>query len=99
MQMNISVAQLKEQLVSGKRIELVDVRDEVEVRNEAVPNAINIPLTDLSDALLKMDPAEAVFFICKTGLRSQKAAAYAKSFGIEKAFSVEGGVVAWLADD
>ncbi|MFC7292793.1 rhodanese-like domain-containing protein [Hirschia litorea] len=74
---------------------LVDVRSPEEYAEQHIPNSINIPLADLSDALPQFTQGASILFICKSGLRSMKAVSFAKAVGFSNTKSLEGGIAAW----
>ncbi len=75
-------------------VPLVDVRQPEEYEAGHVPGAKLIPLADVV-ARLKEIPSEGpVYVICQTGARSQRAADFYRTRGIE-AYNVAGGTKAW----
>ncbi len=80
--------------LDGGLVPLVDVRQPEEYEAGHVPGAKLIPLADVI-ARLKEIPSEGpVYVICQTGVRSQRAADFYRSRGIE-AYNVAGGTKAW----
>ena len=76
-------------------VPLVDVRQPEEYEAGHVPGAKLIPLADVI-ARLKEIPVEGpVYVICQTGVRSQRAADFYRTRGIE-AYNVAGGTKAWV---
>ena len=84
-------------LLANDDVDLVDVREPHEWAEGHIPGARHVPL-----GLLLRDPErgllrgrERAIFVCAHGIRSITAAAAASQRGCEKAFSLDGGVVAW----
>ncbi len=75
---------------------LVDVRQPAELRAGRVPDAVNIPLTQLPGRLDELDSGRPVAFLCHSGLRSSRATRIAIKAGFD-AVNVRGGVRAWTA--
>jgi rhodanese-related sulfurtransferase len=75
---------------------LLDVREEWEYNDAHVPGAHLIPLNDLPNRLSEVADGERVFVICAAGGRSQTAADYLLSRGID-CVSVAGGTNGWIA--
>lgn len=65
---------LDESLENGDNIKILDVRMENEFQNEATPNAINIPLSDLRDHLNSLEPDAIYVVVCDGGRRSEAGA-------------------------
>ena len=65
---NIQWHELKSYLAKGYRV--LDVRQAQELEQGSFPNALHIPLNDLSDRLSELDPDQAYIVSCQSGLRS-----------------------------
>ena len=74
---------------------LLDVREPEEYAHGHVPGAINLPQADLATRLAEIPPERAVYTICRSGLRSLRAAQFLKQMGYEAVRSVRGGMDAW----
>lgn len=71
---------------------LLDVREPAEWQSGHAPDALHVPLGELS---LDAVPDDAtVFVICRSGNRSGSATKALRSAGVE-AFNVAGGMIAW----
>jgi len=70
---------------------LVDVRTPQEFKNGSVPNAINIPLSEISSSIQKLSNKENIVVFCKSGMRSGRAKKILMQNGIE--YVVNGGSV------
>lgn len=81
-------------LVSRKeQVQVVDVREPDEWAEGHLETAIHIPLAELRRRLGELDAALPVLAVCRTGVRSEKAAELLKANGFD-AESIEGGTVA-----
>ncbi len=74
---------------------LLDVREDDEWEDGHVPNAHHIPLNQLPDLFHNVADDERVFVICRSGARSQTAADFLLSKGID-CVSVSGGTQGWI---
>jgi rhodanese-related sulfurtransferase len=96
----ISAADAGEQVEAGDGY-LVDVREDDEWDAGHAPEAVHVPLGELSDAkLAELDEArgdKTLVFICRSGNRSAEAAAAAQAAGLEDVVSVAGGMGDWVA--
>lgn len=75
-------------------ITLLDVREHDEWELGHVPGAIHIPLGELPIRFGELDLDSDVYVICRGGGRSEKAARYLETVGIESVV-VDGGMIAW----
>lgn len=78
---------------------LVDVREENEHRAEAIPGAVNLPLSGFDVGQLPPVPAgKRLVFHCRSGVRCGTAAerALAQGYGGD-IFRLEGGIFGWKA--
>ena len=91
----ISPKQLLELCARGEAIKLIDVRTPAEYGEVHVDFARNVPLDRLSPQDVAGLAGEGpVYFVCKSGGRSQKACEKMLAAGIERVVSVEGGTAA-----
>jgi rhodanese-related sulfurtransferase len=92
---SISPAQLAELRRRGGNVTLIDVRTPAEYGEVHVDFARNVPLDRLNaqDVAGLADEGQ-VYFVCKSGGRSQKACEKMLAAGIERVVSVEGGTAA-----
>ncbi|XP_050441071.1 rhodanese domain-containing protein CG4456-like [Adelges cooleyi] len=89
---------------------IIDVREKKELAETGVlPNSINIPLSDVGNALslpasefaelYKIPKPDAekseIVFSCHSGVRSQKAAGLAQKVGYKKVYNYTGGWSEW----
>jgi rhodanese-related sulfurtransferase len=86
---------------------VIDVRQPEEYALGRVAGARLVPLAGLlvdprsaladAGAIGGRNEAPTVLFVCSVGVRSALAAEMAASIGLEKVYSLEGGLVAWAA--
>lgn len=76
---------------------LLDVREATEFTKGRIPNARNIPLTQLDKRLTELDrfKDKAVIVNCASGNRSGAACGLLRKNGFAKVFSLAGGILAW----
>jgi rhodanese-related sulfurtransferase len=87
------------QLMNQPKCVIVDVREVSEFESGHIRNAKNIPLGELSKRMneLEKHKAHTVLTVCAKGERSSSATSKLLSAGFAHAQSIEGGMVAWLA--
>jgi adenylyltransferase/sulfurtransferase len=92
----ISATELKQRLDKGDDIQIVDVREDVEVAVAKIPNAIHIPLAQVLNRSSEIDPNRETVVHCKMGGRSAKAIDALKRSGFSgKLLNLKGGITAW----
>lgn len=79
---------------------LLDVRTQTEWDNDGhSPDATLLPLNELPTGYEDLDPNVPVVVVCRSGNRSQAAAALLRDAGFSNVSEVEGGMRAWVAAD
>ncbi len=77
---------------------LLDVREHDEWNAGHAPHAVHIPLYELPDRLAEVPAHRPLSVVCRVGGRSSQATAWLLAQGVE-ARNVEGGMLAWAAQD
>ena len=91
---SVSVTEAHEQL--GKEgCCLLDVRTKEEVRDIAVPGAINVPLDRLTSEASRLADYTTIYVMCRSGGRSAVATNLLHSLDMTQAVNVTGGILAW----
>jgi rhodanese-related sulfurtransferase len=91
----ISPSQLAELRRTGERLTLIDVRTPAEFGEVHVDFAHNIPLDRLDPGeMSKLAGNGPLYFVCKSGGRSQKACEKLLAAGLKDVVSVDGGTAA-----
>ncbi|MFP5487202.1 MAG: rhodanese-like domain-containing protein [Acidimicrobiia bacterium] len=78
----------------GDRVQLIDVREPVEVAGGTLPGFVNIPLGELPTRLAELDPGRRVVLLCRSGNRSGQAAAWLARQGFVDVVNLAGGITA-----
>jgi molybdopterin/thiamine biosynthesis adenylyltransferase/rhodanese-related sulfurtransferase len=74
---------------------LIDVRERWEFETGHLPQALNIPSSELPRRLAEIPRAAAPVFICRSGGRSLSACQLALAAGVAAPANLEGGMLAW----
>ena len=96
----LTVHDLSAQMGTATPPLLLDVRSQAEYDSGHVPNAVLMPISDLSDnldSLKKQGLSRHVAVICLSGSRSVHGAVLLKQAGFEKVYNVVGGTANWKA--
>ncbi|WP_281239993.1 rhodanese-like domain-containing protein [Flavobacterium praedii] len=77
---------------------LVDVREKEEVAQLAynVPNIVNIPLTEFEERFAEIPRDREVVVVCKSGVRSLRAAAFLINNGYDQVVNMKHGIIRWV---
>jgi hydroxyacylglutathione hydrolase len=78
-------------------VRVIDVRGPGEYKGGHVPDALNVPLSDLSKTLDRLDASKPLAVICASGYRSSTAASILQQHQFENVCNVAGGTNAWIA--
>ena len=89
---------LASRMARGERFQLLDVREDYELRICALPYTHWIPVDDLPKRFRELDPQEEVVVYCRSGARSDRAARFLRSHGFANARNLLGGVLRWSDD-
>lgn len=87
--------QLKEVLAGEQNVQLLDVRENIEFMLGHVPEAINMPLSDLTSRISALEKEVTCYVICRTGNRSDFACKYMTTLGFKKVYNVLPGMHEW----
>ncbi len=86
----------------NRNLHLIDVRTPDEFGEVAAEPAVNFPLEDLDPESiaeqLGITHDTLVFFICRSGRRSRRAAEIFAAAGFEHVVNLQGGTLAWVEE-
>ncbi len=74
---------------------IIDVREDDEVAQIAVPGATHIPLGTLRDKAATLPKDGQFLFLCQSGQRSAMATQFLRGEGYTGATNIKGGIIAW----
>ncbi len=100
----LAPAQLKAWLDEGRKITLLDTRNDYEVKlgtfNNALPAGVD-HFRDFPAAVAKLPEAlkdETIVMFCTGGIRCEKAGPYMESQGFRNVFQLDGGILKYFED-
>ena len=93
----LSPTRVREDMRSGKDLQLIDVRTPEEFRSGHLPGARNLPLDGLDAGAKTLDPNRPLIAYCRGGHRSSMALKILAAKGFTQAKHMEGGISAWSA--
>ncbi|MFG1345698.1 rhodanese-like domain-containing protein [Xanthobacter autotrophicus DSM 431] len=91
---HLTPAEVQKGLQDGT-ILLVDVREPNEIQAERIPGAVAFPLSKFDPAALPDPAGKRLVFSCRSGQRSQQAAALAQKAGLPYEEHMMGGIIGW----
>lgn len=92
----ITPEELKNQLQTGKKVRLIDVRDAVEQEITKLPQAELIPFERIQLDFEPTDSETANVLYCRNGIRSARAVRLLRLKGYDKILNLKGGINAWV---
>ncbi|TXF12115.1 rhodanese-like domain-containing protein [Pelomicrobium methylotrophicum] len=92
---HIGSDELAAMVVRG-RVQLLDVRTDVEVARGMIEGARHVPLHLLPQRIGELDPGAVTVVYCQSGVRSIQACAYLAAHGFASSYNLKGGIVEWL---
>ncbi len=94
MNKELTVVEAFEAIQSNESLQLIDVRSAVEFEKEALDGFTNIPLSEISQAMPKLDGKKKTILICSDGTQSHQAQTLLEACGYEP-FTIRGGIRDW----
>lgn len=92
----IPISEVKERLSAvGESFQIMDVREEEEVKNKRIPGSTWIPLRKLEKNLRDLDKRKEIAVYCESGMRSYKACLKLQNQGFENVKNIDGGLLCW----
>ncbi len=73
--------------------QFIDVRQPVEVAEQGIATARNIPLDQLANRLAELDPNRRTVVLCRSGGRSAQAAEFLAGAGFVDVVNLTGGIL------
>jgi rhodanese-related sulfurtransferase len=92
---DITPKQLKSRLDAGEAIDIIDVREDWEVAQGMLANAIHIPMDNIPDAVDQISREKPVVVMCHTGRRSEQVALWMDTEGFDNVLNLVGGIDQW----
>jgi NADPH-dependent 2,4-dienoyl-CoA reductase/sulfur reductase-like enzyme/rhodanese-related sulfurtransferase len=95
----VQASEVREKIETAEEsFQLLDVREEDEVKKKRIPHSIWIPLGELKKRVGELNKGREVTIYCESGLRSYKACLKLQHEGFENVKNVDGGLLCWCYD-
>ncbi len=91
----VTPSELKARLDAGERIRVIDVREPHEWNICNLEDAELIPLGSFAAQMNRLDSAEEIVVMCRSGVRSAHAVRLLQQAGFRKVYNLTGGILAW----
>jgi NADPH-dependent 2,4-dienoyl-CoA reductase/sulfur reductase-like enzyme/rhodanese-related sulfurtransferase len=92
----IRASEVKEKLQTAKAsFQVLDVREEEEVKIKKIPDSHWIPLGELKNRMGELDKKKEIAVHCESGLRSYNACLKLRHEGFENVKNIDGGMLCW----
>ncbi|PFZ09432.1 rhodanese-like domain-containing protein [Bacillus pseudomycoides] len=88
----ITTEEVQERLENGETLFLVDVREDEEVAQGKIPEAVHIKMGDIPNKVEFFDKENEYIFICRSGMRSENVCYYLNEQGF-KTVNMVGGML------
>ncbi|MDV7140907.1 rhodanese-like domain-containing protein [Maribacter sp. TH_r10] len=98
---DLSQKEWVEQLKADDNAFILDVRTPAEFQQGFIPEATNIDIylgQKFVEEVEKLDKTKNYYVYCRSGARSGQACNIMNSLGIEKAYNLQGGIMAWQGE-
>lgn len=90
----ITAKEVEALIKNGEKLNIVDVREDDEVAEGKIPEAIHIPLGAVESRMHELDKDKTYMMVCRSGGRSGRAAEFLENQGYE-VINMQGGMLAW----
>ena len=81
-------------LNKGKKIDIIDVRENNEIITGKIPGALNIPLGIIEFRMHELDKTREYIIVCRSGARSRVASKFLEYHGYN-VIDMTGGMGSW----
>ncbi|WP_373864397.1 rhodanese-like domain-containing protein [Sporolactobacillus inulinus] len=78
-------------------INIIDVREPFEFKEEHIAGAVNIPLNDLPSCFKAIDRSKTYIVVCHAGVRSVAASEFMAEHGY-RVKNMNGGMIEWTGE-
>lgn len=86
-----------EQVTSGNKVTVIDVRTPQEYQDGHIKNAqnINVQSADFKAKMENFDKDKPIYIYCRSGARSAKAGKILEDMGFKEIYDLKDGILSW----
>jgi rhodanese-related sulfurtransferase len=77
---------------------LLDVREPHEYYRGSIPEALNVPLSQIKSCVYELPKDKNIYLYCQSGMRSKRAAQMLKKNGYSNLAHLKGGILSWRGE-
>lgn len=93
----ITPDELKEKLSKGETLNIIDVREDEEVAEGMIPEAVHMKMGDIPEKIDAFQKDQSYIFVCRSGKRSENVCLYLEDKGFDVTNMI-GGMLEWTGD-
>ncbi|EKN66864.1 rhodanese-like domain-containing protein [Schinkia azotoformans] len=90
----ITAKEVETLINEGKKIDIIDVREDFEVATGKIPGAVHIPIGYIEFRMDELDKSKEYIIVCHSGARSGAVTRFLEGHGFN-ATNMSGGMVEW----
>lgn len=90
----ITPIEVENRLKKGEMLNIIDVREVLEVQSGKIPGAVNIPLGLLEFKMQDLNKSNEYIVVCRSGARSSQAVMFLEYQGFNVT-NMTGGMMSW----
>ncbi|HHW38547.1 MAG TPA: rhodanese-like domain-containing protein [Bacillales bacterium] len=91
---HISAKEVEAIVKVGKKVDIIDVREEFEVATGKIPGAVHMPIGSIELRMPELDKSREYIIVCHSGARSAAVTRFLEGHGYN-ATNMSGGMVDW----
>ena len=97
-ELEVTVKELKRQIDSGVKVQLIDVREPYEFDFCHIEGSRLMPWSQIRNRINELNPEDEYVFYCHVGERSGWVVNYLRELGFKKVRNLRGGIDQWAVE-
>jgi adenylyltransferase/sulfurtransferase len=97
-ELEVTVKELKRQIDSGVKVQLIDVREPYEFDFCHIEGSRLMPLSQIRNRINELNAEDEYVFYCHVGERSGWVVSYLRELGFKKVRNLRGGIDQWAVE-
>ena len=92
----IDVVELKNKIDLNSNIQIIDVREPVELAICKIQDTMHIPMKEIPAQIDKLNKKDELIILCRSGVRSAQVCEFLINNGFENVKNLKGGILEWV---
>ena len=92
----IDVFELKNKMDLNSNIQIIDVRESVELAICKIQDTMHIPIKEIPAQIDKLNKNDEFIILCRSGVRSAQVCEFLINKGFENVKNLKGGILEWV---